>query len=66
MKVRLELTLLSWKLHCFSYVLFVRRYDEDHLHILWRGEGKDNDDDKGDDDDANFGGRRWACVADAM
>ena len=28
-------------------VLFVRRYDEDHLHILWRGEGEDNDDDKG-------------------
>ena len=47
-------------------MLFVRRYDEDHLHILWRGEGEDNDDyDKGDDD-ADFGGRRWACGADAM
>ena len=40
---------------------FVRRYDEDHTHILWRGE--DNDDDK---DDADYGGRRWACGADAM
>ena len=46
-------------------LLFVRRYDEDHLHILWRGEGEDNDDDKGDDD-ADFGGGRWACGADAM
>ena len=32
-------------------LLFVRGYDEDHLHILWRGESEDND----DDDDADFG-----------
>lgn len=40
-------------------LLFVRRYDEDQLHILWsgEGEGEDNDDDKGDDD-ADFGGGR--------
>ena len=30
--------------------------------MLWRGEGEDNDDDKGD----KGGGRRWACGADAM
>ena len=44
------------KLGCHD-LLFVRRYDEDHLHILWRSEGEDNDDDKGDDD-ADFGGGR--------
>ena len=37
-------------------LLFVRRYDEDQLHILWsgegEGEGEDNDDDKGPYDDA--------------
>ena len=46
-------------------MLFVRRYDKDHLQTLWRGEGEDNDGDEGDDD-ADFGGRRWACRVDAM
>ena len=26
-------------------MLFVRRYDEDHLHILWRGEYNNEDKD---------------------